>query len=110
MATTRTAQLAAYKSTTTGQDVVVYTCPVGIRTIVKSAYFTNSDPTDRLLGLNANLQGPVQIVIFREVVKQFVAVGWEGWLVLEEGDFLTVYAQVPGGAAIISGTELPVFN
>lgn len=106
---TRSAQLAAGDVAAAG-DTVIYTCPAGIRTIVKSVYLfdiggggivnvsvlTAGSSTDKVLYWVTT--GTALIVHKLDPL----------WTVLEEGDRLQVRLDSANGRFIASGAELIV--
>lgn len=105
--TTRSAVLWA--ETSVGRPGgILYTCPAGFVTILKSAYATNhsGQPSNVILYV---LQGTPQVIV--RLVNRDMALGesaaWEGWLVLEPGNQLVLDWTLGPIATWGSGALLP---
>jgi hypothetical protein len=104
--TVRSTQLGAYHSTAAATPIV-YTCPNGWRTIVKSAYVDNQSASTLHYTLIFGCQrAGVGITLTTGPLETNTQSGWDGWLVMDAGDTLSVYMQDAGMAIVVSGTLL----
>jgi hypothetical protein len=88
--------------------VAVYTCPVGIRTILKSASIGNFSGGSTVVGISIIPNGTTDhyVLVFDVALPNNSVELYDLWVVLNPGDEINLYAGAAAVNALFSGTEL----
>lgn len=103
--TVRSARLAAATSNPSGSTVTVYTCPVGVTTILKDARLCTSAGTPGRVVLSV-LSGGVAVSLMDRAFNAVEVQALSTWVVLEPGDTVRVNAAAGEVKLWLSGAEL----
>jgi hypothetical protein len=106
---TRSRVLGTHVSTARRDVFVLYTCPTSGLTIFKSAVVYNGSPVqlDVLVSVTSALTSAV-VVLLQEQLAPQQHLEWNGWLMMDVGDHITVYAPGPTVSFWCSGALLPL--
>jgi hypothetical protein len=105
--TTRSTRLGVYTSTN-ASAVVLFTCPTGSVTIVKSAMLSNGQTTARVAELyfyTPAISDPVQF--FTLSIPVGGVSSWTGWVILNAGDQVWFNGGGDHTSVWLSGSVLP---
>lgn len=107
--TTRSSALGSFTTTGTREAHTLYVSAAGFATILKTVYVMPASPIDPDVELyvHSSLTG-TQVWLLAGAVPKGKPFGWEGWIVLEPGDFIGCFADNPGVRFWASGAVLPV--
>jgi hypothetical protein len=104
---TATRQLWCHQNTLTTAELV-YTCPVGFRTILKSVYvFSPAASGEYRVAITSALTG-FTVRLLSATLTINVPTGWSGWAVMMEGDQVFVTSLSPIMNSLGSGSQLLV--
>jgi hypothetical protein len=106
--TTRSSKFWAHGSST-AESVVVFECPAGTASLLKSIYgYTQGTTGDTNVLVYAGL-APAIIIINDPPIAAIRIIKWDGWIVLEPGDYVVV-TNSSGGTVQTwgSGALLPL--
>lgn len=104
--TVRSARLATGTSGAAGANVVVYTTPANVTTIIKDIRCARNTGGTQPLNVGVK-SGPPTIWLINNPAPTGDVVAIQPWTVLEPGDQITVLTQNAGAWSFyISGTEL----
>lgn len=108
MVVTRTAKLGTHTSTGTREQYTLFICPAGYRTIFKTLYSIAVTGPAAVQAMVYDQVTSTLVHVVLETIEALTPLAWEGWVILEEGDQLVVYADRPDVRFWASGTLLPV--
>lgn len=106
--TTRSTQLAAVTVLSTKPSAVAYIVPAGMVTIVKSAHVMIHNAAGDTVRVSVITAGLTVLDLVAVTSTTPIHDEWNGWMVLEAGDRLDVFAQLGRADFLISGAELAV--
>lgn len=88
---------------------VVYTVPAGFTVILKTIYVSSGAATPQKIGLSVGRPSPgVNVSLLRADATLNSPIAWEGWVVLEEADYVYVEQELAEVYLWGSGTLLPL--
>jgi hypothetical protein len=88
-----------------GQTVLT-TCPAGHTLLVKSAYLFNGGAAASAGNMIASDPQVGQVYFVVQTLQPNTTFAWQGWLVLEEGQQLSVITSAAGISVWLSGSVL----
>jgi hypothetical protein len=106
--TTRSSRLWA-AAETTATTKLVFTCPAGSAAILKSVYgYMSATPGQTIVQVYTAASTAAVYLILDAAAPAVALLRWDGWMVLEPGDYVSIYSS--GGTVQTwgSGALLPL--
>lgn len=102
----RSQRLFSFRATTAGAFYYWY-CPANTVTLVKSAYFDNTGTAAGTMNMFSRTgAGPSDVHILYATIDPNTTLAWEGWCVLNPGEYLYCQPMAAGLGGHVSGAIL----
>jgi hypothetical protein len=104
----RSTVLAKHRAMTAPETTTVFTCPVGFTVIVKAAALSQWGATVGALYIDIHsAAGQPSLHLIAESPASGTTVFWEGWLVMQSGDYIVFAVNAAPADCWVSGAMLP---
>lgn len=103
---TRSAQLCNVAVEDADEYHSVYVCPAGVTTIIKSVYINHPDAGGSNMAWAVGAGDSVSPITVNPTVPAYGSLEWEGWVVIEPGQYLATYSTSGFYTVVASGAEL----